>query len=157
MKDLVTERLILRPLTEVHARAIMRVGNRSPRYPSAADIEAAGDFLALCARTGNPYPFGSYEVRLRSTGEPIGYAGFNRPLDADGVSTVGYGLVETARGHGYATEAVKALLAMARSRGASQIRGSAHVDNVASQKVMLAAGMGFLDSDDHERFYAMTW
>lgn len=157
VRELVTGRLVLRPLTELHARTIIRAGNRSPGYPAPSDIEAAGDFLARYRWAGNPQPFGAYEIRLRSTGKPIGGAGFNRPLDDDGVTTIGYGLTERARGNGYATEALKALLVMAKKYGAREVRGSANLSNVASQRVMKAAGMTFTYADEFERFYEMTW
>lgn len=153
---LLTDRLIL-PLTEDEAAAIVATGAEGSGYPSPADVEAAVDFVSHCNTTGDPQPFGAYELRLQSTGEPIGGAGFNHPLDAEGVTTIGYGLIESARGHGYATEALRALLDLARKLGATQIRGSANLDNIASCRVMEAAGMLSTHADERERFYVSVW
>lgn len=152
-----TDRLILHPLTEAEAAAIVATSAEGSGYPSPADVEAAADFVGHCTTTGDPQPFGAYELRLRSTGEPIGGAGFNHPLDADGITTIGYGLIESARGHGYATEALRALLDLARRLGAARIRGSANLDNIASSRVMEAAGMLFTHADERERFYVSAW
>lgn len=157
MQDLMTHRLILHPLTEAEATAVIRAGVRSPGYPSAANIEAAADFLTIHRFRGNPHPFGTYEIRLRDSGRPVGTAGFNRPLDQDGMTTIRYEVAESAQGLGYATEAARALLKIAHLKGARMIRGSAHRDNVASQKVMEGAGMVFSFADDHERFYSTDW
>ncbi|QZY51095.1 GNAT family N-acetyltransferase [Leucobacter tenebrionis] len=154
---LVTERLILHPLTRAEAEAIVGRGSDGPEYPSPADVEAAVDFIGHCDTSGDPQPFGAYELRLRSTGLPIGGAGFNRPLDDSGATTVGYGLIEAARGQGYASEALRALLDYARALGATRILGSANRDNTASCRVMEAAGMRFVRSDEREHFYATAW
>lgn len=156
-EDLLTDRLILHPLTEGEAGTIIARGADSSGYPSPADVEAAADFVGHCATKGDPQPFGAYELRRRSTGEPIGGAGFNHPLDPERVTSVGYGLIKAARGHGYATETLRALLRLAREQGAAQIRGSADLDNLASCRVMEAAGMVLTHSDDRERFYVTAW
>ena len=48
----------------------------------------------------------------------IGAAGFQGPPDDTGAVRVGYGLAESARGHGYATEALRALLSGRAARTA---------------------------------------
>ena len=52
-------------------------------------------------------PFGTYEIIRRDDGAVIGAAGLRtaRPTTPAPVR-VGYGLAESARGHGYATEAL---------------------------------------------------
>ncbi|WP_152363437.1 GNAT family N-acetyltransferase [Microlunatus speluncae] len=155
MADLLTERLILHPLTEDEALAIIAAAPDGSGYPSPADVEAAVDFVQHCRAAGDPQPFGAYELRLRDTGVPIGGVGFNHPLDDQGATTVGYGLVPDARGHGYATEALLAVLELARRSGAQRVDGSANLDNPASCRVMEAAGMIFSHSDDRERYYSI--
>lgn len=156
-EDVLTERLLLHPLSEDEAAAIVATGARGAGYPSAGDVEAARNLVDRCRTSGDPQPFGPYEVRLLLTGEPIGGVGFNRVPDDRGVTTIGYGLAESARGHGYATEALRALLHLAQSLGVGQVRGSADIDNPASCRVMEAAGMTLTHDDGNERFYATTW
>ncbi|MFJ3175606.1 GNAT family N-acetyltransferase [Streptomyces roseus] len=109
------------------------------------------------AESGDPAPFGAYEIRRRRDGLTIGGAGFHGPADAAGVVTVGYGLVPAARGHGYAAEALRALLGHARAHGASGVAGDADRENTASHRVMAAAGMRLVGEDERLRYYAVTW
>jgi RimJ/RimL family protein N-acetyltransferase len=53
---------------------------------------------------------------------------------------VGYGLSPSARGHGYAAEALAALLTVAADHGLSRVVADTTVDNVASQRTLERAG-----------------
>lgn len=160
--DVRTGRLVLHPLTVAEAE---RVAAAEPTtadrwaadYPTDGDRKDARDLLELCATAGDPAPFGGYEIRLRDDGTAIGGLCFHRPPDEHGAVTVGYGVVGSARGHGYATEALRALLAVARSAGARTVRGDADHDNVASQRVMHGAGMRHVRSDEKVRYYEITF
>ncbi|MGW0752975.1 GNAT family N-acetyltransferase [Streptomyces sp. NPDC002587] len=108
----------------------------------------------MLAAQGDPLPFGAYEIRRRDDGSTIGGAGFHGPADARGRVTVGYGLVPSDRGRGYATEALRALLDHARKHGATAVQGDTGLGNTASQRVMEAVGMRLLREDDRLRYYA---
>ncbi|MFJ9776388.1 GNAT family N-acetyltransferase [Kitasatospora sp. NPDC101157] len=162
MDDLVTERLILRPLTPRQARRILAgppgpEGQWAPGYPADGDLAGARRYLQVCAHHGDPQPFGAYEIRLRADGRAIGGAGFHAAPGPDGTATVGYGLIPGARGHGYATEALRALLELARVHGAARVVGDTDLDNTASQRVMTAAGMRPAGRDTHLAYYEITW
>lgn len=58
----------------------------------------------------------------------------------DGVTEIGYGLLEEYRGKGYATEAVKAAVQWAFGHGASVIEAEAEPDNISSQRVLQKCG-----------------
>ena len=144
--DLVTARLILHLMTASEAEQMMagepESGARwAPGYPTDGDVIAARRFLGACASTGDPRPFGNYEIRLREDGRAIGGVGFHGPADEDGCVTIGYGLIQSARGKGYASEALRGLLLFARAHGVTCVKGDADHVNVASQHVMMAAGM----------------
>jgi ribosomal-protein-alanine N-acetyltransferase len=70
----------------------------------------------------------------------IGFFGPPQPAD-DGVAEVevGYGLVEDARGLGYATEALTAIVAAAEAAGA-RVRASVLPTNDASIRVLAKCG-----------------
>lgn len=162
MDDLPTERLVLHPMTVDEAGRLVageppEDARRAPGYPADGDVFAAGRFLDICASTGDPWPFGTFELRLRADGRAIGGLGFHGPADADGGVTIGYGLVPSARGKGYATEALRALLLFARAHGATRVKGDADHDNVASQHVMTAAGMRPTGEDERVRYFEITW
>lgn len=157
-----TARLVLHPMTVREAEALVAGASddgarRAPGYPDEGDVFAARRFLATCADSGDPTPFGTYEVRLREDGRAIGGAGFHGPADANGSVTIGYGLVPAARGKGYASEALRGLLRLAREHGATSVKGDADHDNTASQHVMAAAGMRPAGQDERVRFFETDW
>ena len=129
----------------------------APGYPAEGDVEGAEHFLGRCAGTGSPQPYGNYEIRRREDGRAIGGVGFNRPPDEDGSITVGYGLIPSERGKGYASEALRGLLGFARERGLTCVKGDADLDNVASQHVMTAAGMRWVGEDARVKYYETDW
>ncbi|KAA6213092.1 N-acetyltransferase [Streptomyces albofaciens JCM 4342] len=162
MSDLQTDRLVLHPLTAAEAaRLVARTpadGDRwAPGYPTDGDVESATDFLNHCAATGDPQPFGDYEIRRLADGLVIGSLGFNRPPAPDGSVTIGYGLVPAARGHGYAAEALRELLRLARERGVTCVKGDADLGNTASQRVMTAAGMRPAGEDERVKYFEISW
>jgi RimJ/RimL family protein N-acetyltransferase len=162
MDDLVTARLVLHPMTVSEAERVVAgesdSGDRwAAGYPTDGDVFAARRFLGTCANTGDPQPFGNYEIRRREDGRTIGGLGFHGPADENGSVTIGYGLVPSARGKGYASEALRELLLFARSQGVTCVKGDADHDNIASQHVMMAAGMRPAGQDERVRFFEIAW
>src|SRR3954447_22146093 len=122
MDDLHTARLVLHPLSIGEAR---RVAAAKPDdttrwargYPTQGDVIGAWRYVNLCAIIGDPQPFGAYEIRRRDDGQAIGGLGFHAAPDEHGGVTIGYGLIPDVRGLGYATEALRELLRLARTHG----------------------------------------
>ncbi|MEU9130975.1 GNAT family N-acetyltransferase [Kitasatospora sp. NPDC048540] len=161
MNDLLTERLAIHPLTAEEAELVAagRPGpgtNWAPDYPAEGERTGARMFLRACAAVGDPHPFGGYEIRLRADGRAIGGIGFHGAPDEDGAVAIGYGLAESARGRGYAREAVHALLGLARSHGVTALLGDTTHDNLPSQRVMLAVGMELVDEDEELKYYRLA-
>jgi RimJ/RimL family protein N-acetyltransferase len=106
-------------------------------YPRADDRDAATLYQA-----GDPWA-PRHIVRGTTALGSIGFFGPPEPA-ADGVSEaeVGYGLVEEARGWGFATEALTALLAETDAAGV-RVRASVEPTNKASVRVL--AKCGFTD------------
>jgi RimJ/RimL family protein N-acetyltransferase len=162
MKDLVTARLVLHPMTVWEAEDMLAGGLESggrwaPGYPTEGDVSAARRFLGTWADAGDPWPFGNYEIRRREDGQTIGGIGFHGPADENGSVTIGYGLIPSVRGKGYAAEALRGLLEFARARGVARVKGDADHDNIASQRVMMAAGMQPAGEDEHVRYFEIAW
>ncbi|WP_097946408.1 GNAT family N-acetyltransferase [Streptomyces sp. ms115] len=162
MGDLMTERLVLHPISVDEAEQ-MAAGEPDADarweqgYPTEGDVRVARHFLERCASTGDPQPFGPYVIRRRSDHRAIGGMGFHGPPDEHGSVTIGYGLVPSAQGKGYASEALRALLPFARNQGVTSVKGDADHDNTASQHVMTAAGMRQVGGDERVKYYAMSW
>lgn len=70
----------------------------------------------------------------------VAAAGFLGPPDPDGTAEIGYSVVPEATGLGYATEAVKALLAWALGNGASRVVAHTTPSNAASVGVLRRCG-----------------
>ncbi|MFB6702475.1 GNAT family N-acetyltransferase [Streptomyces rubiginosohelvolus] len=162
MDNLVTERLVLHPMSVDEAeQTVTGEPDADARweqgYPTEGDRAVARRFLEHCAATGDPQPFSPYVIRRRSDRRAIGGMGFHRPPDEHGSVTIGYGLVPSAQGKGYASEALRALLPFARDRGATSVKGDADHGNTASQHVMTAAGMRQVGEDERVKYYAVSW
>ncbi len=61
----------------------------------------------------------------------------------------------SAQGNGYATEALRALVAAVGAWGVVRLIGNADLDNLPSQRVMLAAGLELVAQDEALRHYAV--
>ncbi|WP_218000626.1 GNAT family N-acetyltransferase [Nocardia higoensis] len=138
--DLVTARLRLRRWTPAVAAAVAH-GHRDPRW--AEDFPADGDCVIATELANHPSWYGPFGHRLiveAATGLLVGSTGLFWP-PADGRLEIGYGIVASRRGHGYATEAVAALTAHART--APEVRtvfARVSTDNPASIAVLRACG-----------------
>ncbi|MFC9338513.1 GNAT family N-acetyltransferase [Streptomyces sp. NPDC057020] len=159
IESVATARLLLQPLTVADAERIVARGSATgdlwgEGYPGDGDVRSATGFLRGVAERGDPGVFRPYAIRLAAeSGVTVGGIGFHGPPDEIGVVTVGYGLVPVARGHGYASEALRALLEIARRAGASGAKGDADLDNPASHRVMEAAGMPCVAEDERLRHF----
>lgn len=145
-----TERLRL-PLVDAAFVADLRAGVRRPEFhpdfPRQDDLDGFGMW-----REGDPW--GSRViVRGRTALGTIGF--FGPPEDADEAHgggpevEVGYGLVAEAWGWGFATEALRALLAHVDPLGV-RVRASTEPENARSLRVLAKAGFTSLRGADEE-------
>lgn len=117
-------------------------------YPMEGDQRACQAYLRQLPLMGGPArsdPFGYYQILF--DGEVVGGIGFHGP-PRGGLVEVGYGVVPVARGRGVATGSLRLMLQVAG--GFVEVRrvcGRTSPDNVASQRVMQAAGMRFVGRD----------
>lgn len=94
--------------------------------------------------TGAELPFAKQPVIERSTGMIVGYAGVDWfDLEGRRLLEFGYRLVPEARGLGYATEASRALLAMAAQSYRGEILAIIDPTNQPSQNVARKLGFTF--------------
>jgi RimJ/RimL family protein N-acetyltransferase len=114
-------------------------------FPFEGDVVAVGQFLRATAAHGEQRPFGYYRITRSADGRAIGGIGFTgRP--EGGCVEIGYGLVPSGRGHGFAAEAVTALLSVAADHGVSMVIADTTLDNIASQRTLVRAGFRLASS-----------
>jgi RimJ/RimL family protein N-acetyltransferase len=121
-------------------------------FPFEGDIAAVGGFLHATAVRGDQRPFGYYRITRMADGRAVGGVGFKGEPDG-GCVEMGYGLAPSARGHGYAAEAVIALLAVAADHGLSKVIADTTPGNIASQRTLIRAGFRLVSTDDDRHRY----
>jgi RimJ/RimL family protein N-acetyltransferase len=94
--------------------------------------------------------YGYWVVEERATGQfigEVGFADFHRDIEPslDGIPELGWALVPSAHGKGYATEAVRAALTWAKEHlhGASRVASIIAPENLASIRVAHKCGLLF--------------
>lgn len=155
--SITTARLVLRPIDDdearrIHGRAKAPDDRWASDYPFEGDLAGIGAFLHATEQHGEQRPFGYYQVSLRSHGLAIGGIGFKGP-PSEGAVEVGYGLVPSARGNGYATEALQAILDLSATLHVRTVRADTDLDNIASQRVLEKAGFARTGQDTGARYY----
>lgn len=151
MADIRTSRLELHAIDvaegeRIVARSAGPADTWADDYPFEGDVGAVGGFLRATAMHGEQRPFGYYRVTRLADGRAIGGLGFKGRPDGGRVE-IGYGLAPSARGHGYAAEAVIALLTVAAGNGLSRVLADTTPDNIASQRTLVRAGFRLVSTD----------
>jgi RimJ/RimL family protein N-acetyltransferase len=155
--DVRTARLQLHPIDVAEGeRIVARMAGPDDSwasdFPFEGDAIAVGSFLRATAAFGEQRPFGYYRITRRADGRAIGGVGFKgQPMG--GRVEIGYGLTPSARGDGYAAEAVVALVALAAERGISRVIADTTLDNIASQRTLIRAGFRLVGADDELQRY----
>lgn len=138
--ELVTERLILRCWTRAESSAVC-AGQRLPGC--AADFPADGDRVIAGLIPDHPGWLTEYGQRLvieRDSGLIAGSAGLFWP-PASGALEIGYGIVPSRRGRGYATEATRALTGLAfTAPGVHTVFAKVELPGPASVRVLEKSG-----------------
>ncbi|MFZ3495137.1 GNAT family N-acetyltransferase [Streptomyces sp. 5.8] len=139
------ERVLLCPMSPAVAADLQAGGSGGFAWVEdgpADDTRDAGGIVTRAREAGTYRAgWGPYVIVRTSDRKAIGGMGFHAAPDADGRSEVGYDLVPSARGNGYATEALKALSAWAFARpGFTRLDATTDEDNALSQALLRRAG-----------------
>lgn len=121
-------------------------------YPFAGDLAAVGSFLRATEQHGEQRPFGYYQITRVADRLAVGGVGFKGP-PRDGRVEIGYGLAPSARGQGYAGEALTALLVVSADLGVATVLADTTADNLPSQRTLVSAGFTLLGADDDLQHY----
>ena len=156
--SLLSARLIVRSMPWDAVRAISggsRLDDWAADYPSAGDVIIAGLLRDVGPAVADPadQAWGHRQVVERASGLVVGGIGFFGPPRQSGEVEVGYGVVPSRQGRGYATEALRAMLAMAWAdpRVTAVVAGT-DPGNAASQRVLEKAGFGRIAGDGEFRY-----
>jgi RimJ/RimL family protein N-acetyltransferase len=106
-----------------------------PRHRSVADTQA---FLTFSAQEWERWPAGPYLIRLRRDGQLLGGTGFGFRTSDHAVT--GYVLARDSWGKGYATEALRAIVDVARQIGVRRLDALCHPEHHASWRVLEKCG-----------------
>jgi RimJ/RimL family protein N-acetyltransferase len=157
MTDVRTSRLQLHAIDIAEGERIS-LGRPGPAdswaadYPFEGDVGAVGGFLRASVAHGEQRPFGYYRLSGLADGLALGGIGF-KGQPAAGCVEIGYGLAPSARGHGYAAEAVVAVLVIASEHGVSRVIADTDLDNIASQRTLSRAGFRLIGTDSKLHHY----
>ncbi|SHE73572.1 GNAT family N-acetyltransferase [Streptoalloteichus hindustanus] len=139
--DLVTSRLVLRTWPTAELSAVLS-GVRLPHW--ASDFPAEGDQVIAGFASEHPEALGEYgqrQITERDSGLVVGSIGLFWP-PSDGCLEIGYGVVASRRGRGYATEATRALVEFALTApGVHTVCADVELANPASVRVLEKAGL----------------
>ena len=154
--EVTTLRLRL-PLVTADERSDMLAGRRRPEWHADYPREDDRDAVSMIPATG-PEPWGPRHIVRAFDGLVVGSIGFfGPPVAVDEVPEVevGYGLVEDARGHGAATEALRGMLAEADRLGV-RVRAGVRPDNTRSVRVLAKCGFTGLRGTDEDGALVMV-
>ncbi len=147
MNHIETDRLILRSWKpeDLPSFADMNKDERVMRYfPATLTYQQTESFYNRIQSEFERKGWGLYAVEIKSTGEFIGYVGLHEiGFDANftpGVE-IGWRLAADYHNLGYATEAAKAVLSLAKSAGIERLFSFTAKINAPSERVMQKIGM----------------
>src|SRR5690606_4543985 len=139
-------------------RVPFAVMNRDPAvmeyFPAPLSRAESDAFVDRIEAAFDHDGFGLWAVEVAETGELIGFTGLSRaefPAHFTPAVEIGWRLARPAWGHGYATEAARAVLAYAFDKlGLDDVVSFTAVPNLRSQAVMRRLGMCHDRADDFD-------
>lgn len=146
MNPIVTARLALRAPKPNDIDAIFAYASdpevaRFLGWPRHDSIDETRAFLELSAAEWIRSAVGPLLIVARDSGEVIGSTGLS--LETPYRATTGYVLARRFWGHGYATEALGAVVELALRQRIQRLYALCHVDHPASARVLERCGFAF--------------
>jgi RimJ/RimL family protein N-acetyltransferase len=106
-------------------------------WPTHRYIEDTRAFLEFCNAEWQRWPAGPYLIEDRA-GRLLGSTGLG--FETLLIAATGYVLAEDAWGHGYATEALGAMVELSFQLGLHRLHALCHPENLASARVLEKCG-----------------
>ncbi|HEY1030653.1 MAG TPA: GNAT family N-acetyltransferase [Flavipsychrobacter sp.] len=155
-----TNRLLLRDLEPADAEGIFRMDSNADvhRYIGNRPLQHKDEAIRvveIIRKQYVDYGIGRWAVIEKETGDFTGWGGLKwMDFEANGhihYYDVGYRFMPQYWGKGYATEVATAAVAYGlNTLKTNKINGMAHVDNIASRKVLEKIGLQFSGLFDYE-------
>lgn len=138
-----TDRLCMRRPTAADAEAIFAYASdpevtRYVGWPTHSTLDETRGFLAHSDREWTAGPSGAYLIERRDAPGVIGGTGLHSA--GENAAVTGYLLARPHWGRGYATEALRAMVAIGRRLGLDRLEANVHPDHLASVRVLEKAG-----------------
>lgn len=154
------DRLTLEGVTPAAARDLSNGGDGGFAWVEGGPYQttrSAAGMTVKAYESGRHRPeWGMFALVRHADGRAVGGMGFHGVPDEEGRAEIGYDLAASARGHGYATEALRALSAWALRRNDVRLLvATVDRDNVPSQRVVQRAGFIAAGGDEEEFVYEM--
>lgn len=142
--DLTTDRLVLRPWSTDEITAVLgdgRMTHWADDFPAEGDLVIADVIAGQSDESDEPGKYGHRLIVERQSGLVVGSISLLWP-PSDGALEVGYGIVPSRRGRGYAPEATRALVEFALSSpDVHTVYADVELSNPASVRVLEKAGL----------------
>ncbi len=156
-----TERLALAPLGPEAVQALLDHDADRLRSLTGASFDRAApppymaDALPVVRDRLREHPdesvWWNWLIVRRETGQAVGSVAFGGAPDPRGAVLIGYAMYPEHEGHGFATEAVRAMIAWAfRQPGVREVRALAPVWNTPALKVAENVGMRPVAADEDD-------
>jgi len=139
-----TDRLVLRKPTPADAESIFSryAGDaevtRLLSWPTHRSLDQTRVFLAFSESQWNRWPAGPFLIESRQGGRLLGGTGL--AFETSSRASTGYVLARDAWGLGFATEALRAMVALAAELGVRRLYALCHPDHAASWRVLEKGG-----------------
>jgi RimJ/RimL family protein N-acetyltransferase len=140
-----TERLVLRKPATSDAEEIYRRYASDPEvtrylgWPRHQSIDDTRTFIRFSETQWRDSPAGPY---LIESGSGLLLGGTGLEFKTAALAMTGYVLARDAWGLGYATEALRAMIGLARQLEVRELRAFCHATHTASQRVLEKCGFG---------------
>ncbi|MEV1170346.1 GNAT family N-acetyltransferase [Nonomuraea sp. NPDC049784] len=156
--DVTTDRLVLRSWVPGEVSVVLdgaRLAHWAEDFPTEGDRVIAGLFSEHPTWLGE---YGHRQIIERDNGLVVGSIGLFWP-PSDGTLEIGYGIVASRRGRGYAPEATRALTEFAfTAPGVGTVHANVELSNPASIRVLEKAGFqrSHTDAEQNTARYVAT-
>jgi ribosomal-protein-alanine N-acetyltransferase len=141
MPALETERLVLRKFGRADLKDIIAWGETSA---ASYKEKEAREFLDYCFREYRERGIGPWAMQLKENNAIVGNCGFPHIVFQERCGEVNYYVAPAHRRHGFAFEALQALLQFGFGEaGLTRIQARCDLDNLGSERVMQKAEMKF--------------